>query len=409
MTPPAHPTDSRAPAVGALSGVRVIDLTRVFAGPMCTQLLGDHGADVIKIEPPQGDETRDWGVPGADDVSSYFWGLNRSKRTLALDLRLPAARSVLLRLLDGADVLVDNFKAGTLEAWGLGFDDVLGARFARLVHLTISGYGRTGPLAGQPGYDAVAQAVTGVMSVNGESGGAALKLPLPLVDMTAGVYACAAIAMALLERARSGRGQHIDVALYDVGLSMTHPLSTAWQFDGRTPQPVGNAYASLAPYGVYAAADRDLFIGVGNHGAFRKLCAVLGCAGAADDPRFATNRLRVQNRAALDAAIGPLIAARPADALAAALMDAGVAAGPVQDMAQAFQHPQTQAAGMWPALGPHRVIASPMKLNRTPPQPASPAAPFGRDADAVLGQAGYDAPQIAALEQQGALVRQRRS
>lgn len=397
---------SRAPA-GALAGVRVVDLTRVFAGPLCTQLLGDHGADVIKIEPPQGDETRDWGVPGDDDVSSYYWGLNRSKRSLALDLRLEPAREVLRRLLDSADVLVDNFKAGTLEAWGLGYEAVLRQRHPRLVHLTISGYGATGPLAGQPGYDAVAQAVTGLLSVNGESGGPPLKLPLPLVDMTTGVYACAAIAMALLERTRSGLGQHIDVALYDVGLSMTHPLSTAWQFDGRTPQPVGNAYAALAPYGVYRCADRDLFIGAGNNGAFRKLCGVLGCAEVADDARFATNRLRVQHRAALESLLGPAIARHAAEPLATALMNAGVAAGPVQDMAQAFQHAQTQASGMWPPLGGHHVIASPMKLNRTPPQALVPPGPFGRDADEVLREAGYGAGDVARLEAQGALARKR--
>ena len=397
---------SRGPA-GALAGVRVVDLTRVFAGPLCTQLLGDHGADVIKIEPPQGDETRDWGVPGSDDVSSYYWGLNRSKRILALDLRREPAREVVRRLLDGADVLVDNFKAGTLEAWGLGYEAVLRQRFPRLVHLSISGYGPTGPLAGQPGYDAVAQAMTGLLSVNGESGGAPLKLPLPLVDMTTGVYACAAIAMALLERTRSGLGQHIDVALYDVGLSMTHPLSTAWQFDGQTPRPVGNAYAALAPYGVVRCADRDLFIGAGNNGAFRKLCLVLGCAEVAEDARFATNRLRVQHRAALEAALAPAIAQHAAEPLATALMNAGVAAGPVQDMAHAFRHAQTQAAGMWPALGGHHVIASPMKLNRTPPEALIPPGPFGRDADAVLRDAGYDTRDISHLEAQGALVRRR--
>lgn len=403
----SSPSPSSRGLTGALAGVRVVDLTRVFAGPLCTQLLGDHGADVVKIEPPQGDETRDWGVPGSDEVSSYYWGLNRSKRSLALDLRLEPAREVLRRLLDGADVLVDNFKAGTLEAWGLGYEAVLRPHFPRLVHLTISGYGPTGPLAGQPGYDAVAQAVTGLLSVNGESGGAPFKLPLPLVDMTTGVYACAAIAMALLERTRSGLGQHIDVALFDVGLSMTHPLSTAWQFDGQTPQPVGNAYAALAPYGVYRCTDRDLFIGAGNNGAFRKLCAVLGCTDVADDARFASNRLRVQHRAALEAALVPAIAQQEAEPLATALMTAGVAAGPVQDMAQAFRHAQTQASGMWPPLGGHHVIASPMKLNRTPPQALIPPGPFGRDADAVLRDAGYDTRDISHLEAQGALVRRR--
>lgn len=399
-----------AGGAGALAGIKVLDLTRVFAGPSCTQLLADHGAEVVKVEPPQGDETRDWGVPGEQDVSSYFWGLNRNKRTLALDLRQAAAREVVLRLLETADVLVDNFKAGTLEAWGLGYDAVLAPRFPRLVHLTISGYGHQGPLAGLPGYDAVAQAVSGLMSVNGETGGEALKLPFPLVDLSTGLYAGNAILMALLERGRSGRGQHIDVALYDVALTMTHPLSNAWQWNGQVPAPTGNFYAALAPYGVYRCADRDIFIGVGNNGAFRKLAALLGHPELAADERFATNRLRVANRTALNAVLDPAIARWNGEDLAQMLMQGGVAAGCVQDMGQAFTHPHTLASGMWveaPGGGGKRVIPSPLKLNRTPPQVERAAPPFAADTDEILRAAGYDPEAIAALERAGAVVRQR--
>jgi formyl-CoA transferase len=213
-------------ATSALDGLRVVDLTRVYAGPACTQILADHGAEVIKVEPPQGDETRDWGALDSEGLSSYFWGLNRNKRAIGLDLALPEGRDVLLRLLQDADVLIDNFKLGTLERWGLGYDGVLKDRFPRLVHLSISGFGITGPLAGYPGYDAVAQAFAGVMSVNGEPGGEPLKLPMPVVDQTTGLYASSALLMALLERERSGQGQHIDLSLFDVALTMTHPLST---------------------------------------------------------------------------------------------------------------------------------------------------------------------------------------
>ncbi|MFZ9087192.1 MAG: CaiB/BaiF CoA transferase family protein, partial [Steroidobacteraceae bacterium] len=288
-------------ATSALDGLRVVDLTRVYAGPACTQILADHGAEVIKVEPPQGDETRDWGALDNEGLSSYFWGLNRNKRAIGLDLALPEGRDVLLRLLQDADVLIDNFKLGTLERWGLGYDGVLKDRFPRLVHLSISGFGITGPLAGYPGYDAVAQAFAGVMSVNGEPGGEPLKLPMPVVDQTTGLYASSALLMALLERERSGQGQHIDLSLFDVALTMTHPLSTTWMFTGKVPRPTGNVYAAIAPYGLYRCSDRMIFTGAGNDGAFRKLCRVRGLNALAADARFASNRLRVEHREALDA------------------------------------------------------------------------------------------------------------
>lgn len=392
---------------GALSGLRVIDLTRVYAGPACTQMLADHGADVIKIEPPQGDETRDWGAPGPDGLSSYFWGLNRNKRTLALDLAQQAGREVLIRLLEDADVLVDNFKLGTLERWGLGYGQFLEARFPRLVHLTISGFGTTGPLAGYPGYDAVAQAFAGVMSVNGEPGGDALKLPMPVVDYATGLYASSALLMALLERQRSGQGQHIDLALFDVALTITHPLSTTWMFTDEVPVPTGNVYAAIAPYGLYRCRDRMIFTGAGNNGAFRKLCSVLGLDELIVDPRFADNRLRVANRDALDAALNTAAGLWGGEELSLTLMRAGVAAGVVQNLRDAFHHPQTAANEMWFELGGQKVVANPIKLGRTPSHLHSPSPIFGRDTDGVLLEAGYSTTQIAELEQQGALIRQR--
>lgn len=402
--------NSASPArQGALTGLKVIDLTRVYAGPACTQMLADHGADVVKVEPPMGDETRDWGAPGPAGLSSYFWGLNRNKRTLALDLEHPAGREVLLRLLDDADVLVDNFKLGTLQRWGLGYDALLRERFPRLVHLTISGFGTAGPLAGYPGYDAVAQAFAGVMSVNGEPGGQALKLPMPVVDYATGLHASSALLMALHERQRSGRGQHIDLSLFDVALTITHPLSTTWMFTGAVPAPTGNVYAAISPYGMYACRDRQVFTGAGNNGAFRKLCQVLGLAEVADDPRFADNRRRVANRDALDAALSAATRQWDGEALALALMRAGVAAGVVLDLHDAFHHPQASANGMWVDLGDGKVVASPIKMDRTPAQLFSAPPVFARDTDAVLAEAGYDPAQIAALERDGALTRQRRA
>lgn len=394
---------------GALTDLRVIDLTRVYAGPACTQMLADNGADVIKIEPPQGDETRDWGAAGPAGLSSYFWGLNRNKRALALDLGQPAAREVLLRLLGDADVLIDNFKLGTLERWDLGYAQCLQERFPRLVHLTISGFGTTGPLAGYPGYDAVAQAFGGVMSVNGEPGGEPLKLPMPVVDYATGLYASSALLMALHERQRSGLGQHIDLSLYDVALTMTHPLSTTWMFTGQVPAPTGNVYAAIAPYGLYSCRDRRVATGAGNNGAFRKLCQVLRVPELADDSRFADNRQRVANRVALDAALNAATGQWDAEDMALTLMRAGVAAGVVQNLDEAFHHPQTVANAMLQDMDGGKVVANPIKLGRTPGHLYSPAPAFGRDTDAVLSQAGYDAGQIASLEQAGALTRRRQT
>lgn len=400
-------TSSTSNSHGALSDLRVIDLTRVYAGPACTQMLADHGADVVKIEPPQGDETRDWGATGPDGLSSYFWGLNRNKRTLALDLGQSAGREVLLRLLDGADVLIDNFKLGTLERWGLGYDSQLRARFPRLVHLTISGFGTTGPLAGYPGYDAVAQAFAGVMSVNGEPGGDALKLPMPVVDYATGLYASSALLLALHERQRSGLGQHIDLSLFDVALTMTHPLSTTWMVNGEVPVPTGNVYAAIAPYGLYTCRDRKIFTGAGNNGAFHKLCRVLNLSTLAGDPRFADNRQRVAHRDALDAALTAATLQWDGEDLSLTLMRAGVAAGVVQNLHEAFHHPQTAANGMWQALGGGMVVANPIKLSRTPAALHSPAATFARDTDAVLAQAGFSPGQIDDLETAGAVARRR--
>src|SRR5579863_9757998 len=199
---------------GALAGIKVIDLTRVLGGPYCTQMLGDHGADVVKIEPPQGDETRSWGPPFQGDAASYFIGVNRNKRGVALDLTRPEGRDVVLRLLESADVLIENFKTGTMERWGMGYEAVLKQRFPRLVHCRVSGFGADGPLGGYPGYDAAIQAMSGLMSLNGEADGEALRVGVPVVDMATGLNATIAILLALQERSRSGQGQFVEATLY---------------------------------------------------------------------------------------------------------------------------------------------------------------------------------------------------
>ncbi|MBN9507975.1 MAG: CoA transferase, partial [Alphaproteobacteria bacterium] len=224
-----------AASAGALAGVKVIDLTRVLGGPYCTMILADHGADVIKIEPPQGDEVRDWGPPFDGEDASYFLGVNRSKRALALDIGKPEGRAVLLRLLEGADVLVENFKPGSMEKWGLGHAETLAPRFPGLVHCRVSGFGAEGPLGGLPGYDAALQAMTGLMSINGDPSTGPLRIGCPVVDLATGLYSAIAILMALYERGSSGRGQFLDMTLHDCGMALLHPQAANFFLNGRRP------------------------------------------------------------------------------------------------------------------------------------------------------------------------------
>jgi crotonobetainyl-CoA:carnitine CoA-transferase CaiB-like acyl-CoA transferase len=395
------------PPQGPLVGLRVIDLTRVYAGPSATQILADHGADVIKIEPPAGDETRDWGAKLPGDRSSYFNGLNRNKRAIALDLSKEPAKALLLRMLDGADVLVHNFKLGTLIKWGLGYADVLSKRFPRLIQCTITGFGTEGPLAGMPGYDVVVQGFTGLASINGEAGSDGTKLGLPLIDHATGLSAVNAILMALYERERSGIGQHVGVTLYNTGLVMTHPASAAWMATGKVPRPTGNAEAWTAPYGAYPCEDGHVFTGAGNDRTFAKLCHALGAPEIAADPRFASNAERVANRAALDEALGTCTRRFKAETLAMQLLAAGIAAGPFLNIEQAFTHPQTAANGMFVDTPDYRGAGLPMRFLRTPGAIRRGPPAFGAHTDELLAEFRVGDEERQRLENSGALVRRR--
>ena len=357
---------SNLPNTGALAGIRVVDLSRILGGPYCGQILGDHGADVLKIEPPQGDDTRTWGPPFKDGVASYYMGLNRNKRLMRLDLTTEADRAVLMGLLAEADVLIENFKTGTLEKWGIGHE-TLAARFPRLIHCRVSGFGADGPLGGLPGYDAALQALNGIMSVNGEAGGAPLRVGLPVVDMVTGLNAALGVMLALHERQRSGRGQFIEAALYDSGLSLLHPHGANWFLDGKTPQRTGNAHPNIYPYDSVATATEPIFLAVGNDRQFAILCKHLGAPALAADERFATAGARSVNRIVLKAQLEALLAAHDGPKLADALVATGVPCAPVLSVSAALQHPHTAHRGMVVELpGGYRGIASPIKLSRTP-------------------------------------------
>ena len=358
---------SHTPNTGALNGIRVVDLSRILGGPLCGQILGDHGADVLKVEPPQGDDTRAWGPPFRDDgVSSYYLGLNRNKRLMRLDLASEAGRAALLPLLAEADVLIENFKTGTLEKWGLG-SDTLAERFPLLVHVRVSGFGADGPLGGLPGYDAALQALNGIMSVNGEAGGAPLRVGLPVVDMVTGLNAALGVMLALHERQRSGRGQFVEASLYDSGLSLLHPHGANWFLDGREPQRSGNAHPNIYPYDSFATGSEPIFLAVGNDRQFSILCRHLGASALAEDPRFATAGARSVHREALKTELERLLAGHACKALADALVQAGVPCAPVLSVPQALQHPHTAHRRMVVELpGGYKGIGAPIKLGRTP-------------------------------------------
>ncbi|HXP32243.1 MAG TPA: CoA transferase [Stellaceae bacterium] len=387
---------SETSADGALSGLRVIDLSRVLGGPYCTQILGDHGADVIKVEPPQGDETRGWGPPFQDGTASYFIGINRNKRGIALDLAKPQGREVLFRLLAGADVLIENFKTGTLERWGLGYD-VLKERFPRLIHCRVTGFGADGPLGGYAGYDAAVQGSSGIMSLNGEAEGEPLRVGLPVVDLATGFNAAIAILAALQERARSGQGQFIEVALYDSALALLHPYATNWFLTGKAPKRTGNAHPNLYPYDQFHTRGKPIFLAVGNNRQFARFCAEIGRSELAQDPRFLENAGRVTNRAALRAALEGTLAAVDGEALCTRLLDRGVPCGVVQDLPDVLTHPHTIHRGMICESGDYRGIASPVKMARTPAKLRRTPPRFGSANREVLTEAGYGKAEIDAL------------
>lgn len=351
---------------GSLAGLRVLDLSRILGGPYCGQILGDHGADVLKIEPPQGDDTRTWGPPFRDGVASYYFGLNRNKRIQHLDLATEQDRERLLELIAQADVLLENFKIGTMERWNLGYD-ALSQRFPRLIWCRVSGFGADGPLGALPGYDAAIQAMSGIMSVNGEAGGDALRVGLPVVDMVTGLNAVIGIMMALQERQRSGMGQFVEAALYDSGLSLLHPHAANWFMDGRVPQRTGNAHPNIYPYDTFRTATEPLFLAVGNDRQFTTLCGVIGRPDLAQDERFTSAGGRSSHRAALKEALEAALSAFDAESLVDRLMAANVPAAPVLPVDAALTHLHTVHREMVVSLGEnYRGLAAPVKLSRTP-------------------------------------------
>jgi len=382
---------------GALEGLKVIDLSRVLGGPYCGQMLADHGAEVIKVEPPQGDETRLWGPPfDADGISAYYAGINRNKRTVALDLSKPGGRTVLLKLLEEADVLIENFKTGTMEKWGLGYD-TLSQKYPKLVHARISGFGADGPLGGFPGYDAMVQASAGLVSVNGAPEAGPVRIGVPVVDLSTGMNACIGILMVLFERSKSGKGQFVDATLYDSAVALHQPHAPNYFMAGLKPKLFGNSHGNLAPYANFPTKGRNIVIGAGNDRQFRKLCQMLGKPELADDPRFSTNKDRLAHKTEMEAELRALTKDRDGESFANELMQNGVPSGAVQEVPDVMEHPHTRHRNMvWEKDG-YRNVGNPVKLSRTPPAVRSKPRKFGIDTRAVLAEHGFSSAQIDKL------------
>ncbi|WP_251864750.1 CoA transferase [Achromobacter sp. Marseille-Q4962] len=395
--------------MAALDGLKVVDMSRVLGGPLCAQILGDHGADVIKVEGPAGDETRTWGPPFNEaGMASYFAGINRNKRTVCVDVSDPQGRDVVMQLLADADVLIENFKVGTLERWGMGYEDTLSRRFPRLIHCRVTGFGATGPLGGLPGYDAAVQALSGLMSINGDPDGVPTRMGVPVVDVTTGLNAVIGILMALHERERSGRGQSVESALYDSAIFSLYPHSINTLFTGRAPLRSGNGHPNIAPYDTYATATDPIYLAVGNNNQFQRLCEAVGHAHLAQDERYATNAQRAVHRFELKQDLQRAFGGFDAQTLFRKLVSVGVPCGVIQSVVEALDHPHTAHRGMVAEVDGFRSVASPIKLSRTPASYRRPPQEIGQSTLEVLSEAGLSAQQIEWLMSKG-VIRQAES
>jgi crotonobetainyl-CoA:carnitine CoA-transferase CaiB-like acyl-CoA transferase len=375
----------------ALAGIRVIDLTRVLSGPFCTMILGDLGADVIKIEGPEGDPTRTIGA-GRAGLSWYFAAFNRNKRSVLLDLKTPADKERLARLIEKADVLVENFRPGVLDAMGFP-PDRLEALNPRLVTCAINGFGSVGPYRDRPAFDFIAQAMSGFMAVNGEEGGPPMRAAPPLTALAAGLYAALGIVAALRARDVTGRGQRVEATMLGSMISLLGYLAPEYLATGKAPPRTGNDHPILAPYGLFRTADREIAIAPANEAIVQKFLNALGLSDLLADPRFATNAERVKRRAELRALVEAVLVREPAEVWIARLNAAGVPCGPVHGLADALADPQVEALGMLldvphPGRGVVRMTGFPLRLSATPCAVRRPAPELGEHTSEVLEEFG---------------------
>lgn len=396
----------------SLANIRVLDLSRVLAGPVATQIMGDLGADVIKIERPgEGDDSRKWGPPYLKDdqgndttESAYYLSANRNKRSVAIDISKPEGQALIHALAEKSDVLIHNFKVGSLEKYGLGFAD-MHARHPHLIYTAISGFGQNGPLASEPGYDLMAQAMGGLMGHTGADGGEPMKAGVALVDVMTGLYAVIGTLAALNARTQTGKGQMVDLALLDVTLASMTNIAQYFLTSGHAPKRYGNAHATIVPYQAFEAKDGHMVIAVGNDHQFTRLAKTLGNTGWAEDPRFATNSARLQNRETLIAMIAEILLTKTAADWVTLFQEADIPAAPVNSIDKVFALEQIQARGMeinmphpLTATAPH-LVGSPFHLSGTPVSYTRPPPTLGQHTDEVLQEIlGLDGDALSALK-----------
>ena len=401
--------DTSTASAGPLSDLKVVDLTRVLAGPYLTMMLGDMGADVIKIEQPgSGDDTRRWGPPFVEGESTYYLAVNRNKRSVTLNLKHPRCREIVLQLVKDADIVVENFKVGTMERLGLGYEDVLRPLNPRLVYCSVTGYGRTGPYAERPGYDYMGQAMGGIMSVTGDPAGEPMKYGVAIADLTTAMTGCSAILAAIHHRDRTGRGQRVDLSLLETVVGWLIHLATDYFASGELPPRLGNGHSSIVPYQTFKAKDRHFAFGALNDRQFRDFSIVLGRPEWPADERFASNRLRVANRGELVPMIEEILGTRTASEWVEALLVLGVPAGPVNSIAEVFDDPQVLARNMkidvpHPKLGNVTMAGISYKHGDTPATVRRHPPMLGEHTDEVLGSLGIGADEIDQLRQEGAV------
>ena len=398
----------------ALEGIRILDLTRVLAGPWCAQNLADLGAEVIKVERPGvGDDTRGWGPPFLKDRdghdtndAAYYLAANRGKKSIAIDISTAAGQRAIRELAAISDVVLENYKVGQLRRYGLDYDSLRAINPA-LVYCSVTGFGQTGPWAHRPGYDFIIQALGGLMSVTGEAddrpGGGPQKVGVAVADLMTGMYATQAVLAALFHRQRTGEGQYIDMALLDVQVAMMANMNTNFLTSGQPPRRWGNAHPNLVPYQTFKASDGWVIIAVGNDEQYRRFCQTGGCPELATDPRFLRVRDRIRNRDALIPLLSRMVEARTSQQWIDALEAIGVPCGPINDLAQVFENPQVKARGLRVDIeredsGPVKLVGSPMRFSATPVRYRLPPPRLGEHTREVLTQLlGYDAAALAAL------------
>ena len=406
--------------IAPLDGIKVLDLSRVLAGPWCAQMLGDLGADVIKVERPiAGDDTRHWGPPylhtddgEKTDQASYYTCCNRNKRSITIDMATPEGQALIVELARDADILVENFKVGGLKGYGLDYASLKKIN-PRLIYCSVTGFGQTGPYAPRAGYDLMVQAMSGMMSItghpDGEPGGGPLKVGVAVTDVFTGIFSCSSILAALHARHRTGEGQHIDMALLDVGMSVLANQAVGYLNANVIPERAGNIHPSVGPYQDFPSKDGNVLLAIGNDGQFARFCAATGNADWSQDARFTKNSDRIINRKALAELLYPLMKTRTTAEWIKLLEDKAVPCGPINNIAEAFDDDQVKARGLHvqtprnagDGIGTISSVASPMRLTATPPVVRRPPPAMGQHTDEILAEMGRSQAQIAQLRESG--------